>query len=196
MDNLENMDLEVQEQEARANALRQVISQTADDNSMATYAARAGHDPVKMPEIRRAWIAELRKLDGNAPTLDEIKSDAIMETRVLLEKALETPIRFKDRLYSVTLEKQNLLSAQLGLFGLNTQAGIQTDLTWNATGEPCDPWAFEDLLTLSNTIAAYVKPLAQLQRDAEVEINKSTTEGKVQKAVSAYAAALTSATSV
>ena len=191
---MENM--EMMEKEARANALRQLISQTADDFSIATYAARAGHDPAEMPEMRRAWIAELRKLDGHAPTLEEVKAEAVAKTRLLLANALDTPIPFNGKLYSVTLEKQNLLSAQLGLFGLNAQAGNPIPLTWNATGEPCESWKFEDLLTLSNTIAAYVKPLAQLQRDAEVDINKCTTEVKVQKTVATYVAALTSATNV
>lgn len=123
-------------------------------------------------------------------TFDEIKAKAIGETREILAKTLEAPIRFNDKHYSVTLEKQNLLSAQLGLYGLNTQAGIETKLTWNATGEPCEPWTFEALLTLSNTIAAHVKPLAQLQREAEVSIGKAENEKEVRDVITEYAAAL------
>jgi hypothetical protein len=188
MADFENM--EMNEQEARANALRQLIGLTKDDFSMASYAAMAGIDPAELPGMRRAWIAELRGLEGNAPTLEEVKAEAIMESRLILAQTLETPIEFSGKLYSVTLEKQNLLSAQLGLFGLNAQAGAPTPLTWNATGEPCEPWEFEQLLTLSNTIAAHVKPLAQMQRDAEVNINKAKNEKEVRNVLTKYADAL------
>ena len=188
--------MEMHENEARMNALRQLISLTKDEFAMASYATMAGLDPDTLPETRKGWLAELRKLEGHAPTLEEVKTEAIIETRIMLSKTLENPIPFKGKLYSVTLEKQNLLAAQLGLFGLNEQAGIPTELSWNATGEACVPWTFEDLLTLSNTIATYVKPLAQHQRDAELAILGSKTEDKVRSAVTKYVAALAAVANV
>ena len=186
------MDMEKTEHEARANALRQLIGNTSDDYSMRRYAAMSGISITELPAKRKAWIAELRELDGHTLSLDDIKVEAIAETKELLTVALETPVEFNGKRYSVTLEKQNLLSAQLGLFGLNTQAGTPVPLHWNATGEPCEQWDFPDLLALSNRIAMHVTPLAQLQREAEMEINKCKTEEKVRAAITEYAAALSS----
>ena len=188
---MENM--EMHENEGRINALRQLIGLTSDEFSMASYAARAGINPEELPGMRRVWIAELRGLQGLTPTLEEVKAEAILETKGLLMQVLEKPIMWNGKPYSVTLEKQNLLAAQLGLFGLNEQAGIPTELSWNATGEACEPWTFEDLLTLSNAIAAHVKPLAALQRDAELDINNSENADKALAIVVEYAAALSAA---
>jgi hypothetical protein len=162
---------------------------------MRVYAAMSGIPLADLPEIRRAWINELHEIDNLTLTLDDIKGESIEETRRLLAHALETPITFVGKQYSVTMEKQNLLSAQLGLYSLNVAAGATPTLTWNATGEPCEPWDFADLLSLSNAIAMHVTPLAQLQRDVEVSINEAATEDDVNTAVTNYAAALTSAIS-
>ena len=181
--NLETVD---DEKRARIAGLRQVLAMTSDEVSMAEYSRISGIDVVLLPDMRRAWFAELRELEGNPLTLDEIKAGAIVETRFMLGRILETPISFKGKLYSVTLEKQNLLSAQLGIFGLNKQSGIPTELSWNATGQSCEPWKFEDLLALSNAIREHVKPLAQMQRDAEVSIKKSKSEKDVRNVITKY----------
>ena len=176
----------------RVKTLRQLISETGDDYSMRAYASMSGVSLAELPAMRKEWLAELRSIDGLTLSLDDVKAEAIAETKKLLANALETPIDFNGKKYSVTLEKQNLLSAQLGLFGLNSQAGSPMPLHWNATGEPCEIWEFPNLLALSNAIAAHVTPLAQLQREAEVEINDCDTEVKVRAAVAKYAIAISS----
>ena len=57
------------EKEGRINALRQLISITADELNMAEYASRAGFNLSDMPEMRKGWIAELRTLEGFLPIL-------------------------------------------------------------------------------------------------------------------------------
>lgn len=193
--NIENESIN-EENQARINGLRQVLNMTADDNSARNYAKAAGIEITDIPDMRRSMELEIRTLEGNPPSLDEIKADAIMVTRFLLVKALENPITFNGKQYSVTLEKQNLLSAQLGIFGLNTQAGIPTELTWNATGQPCEPWTFEDLLALSNAMRMHVTPLVQKQRDTEVSIKKARTEKEVQNVITKYTKQLDGATSL
>ena len=124
--------------------------------------------------------------DAMKPPLETHIISGIMQTHKLLAEALQTPIEHKGRRFAVTKEKQNLLSAQLGLFGLNSQAGIPMELSWNATGEVCEPWEFPALLELANVMAAYVEPLAQKQREVEVRIKQSKTEREVAEHVERF----------
>jgi hypothetical protein len=183
---MKNMTSEQIEREARANALRQIINITGDEYSMRVYAAMSNISLASLPDMRRAWINELRLIDGLSLSLDDIKFEAIMETKRLLARVLEIPIVFNDKQYSVTIEKQNLLSAQLGLFGLNSQAGIPMQLTWNSTGEECVPWEYENLLDLANTIALYVEPFVGAQRHVEVIIKDADSSESVNIALEKY----------
>jgi hypothetical protein len=144
------------------------------------------------------WVGEERpRIPSETPETDlhTLKSQVITQTHALLALTLETPMEFNNKLYSVTLEKQNLLSAQLGLFMLNSQtnipiADIPMQLTWNTTGEECIPWEFEDLLTLANAIAMHVEPFVKAQRHAEVIIKSAETAEAINAAMEEYKATL------
>ena len=125
-------------------------------------------------------------IEAMKPPLEVHKMEGIMQTHKLLVEVLQIPIEHNSRHFSVTMEKQNLLSAQLGLFGLNSQAGIPMELSWNATGEVCEPWEFPALLELANVMAAHVEPLAQMQREAEVRIKHSKNEQEVKTHVETF----------
>ena len=112
--------------------------------------------------------------------LDDTKRIAINQTKHWVDNVLSNPMEFNGKYYSVTLEKQNLLSAQLGLYGLNLSMGTVIPLSWNATGEPCQDWEFTDLLALSNAIAVYVKPIVGLQQQVEQEIRNASAVEQVQ----------------
>ena len=136
-----------------------------------------------LPRTEKEILADTEALK---PPLEVHVKDGIVLTHKILAEALQVPIGHRDRKYSVTMEKQNLLSAQLGLYGLNAQAGIPTELSWNATGEVCEPWEFPALLELANAMKAYVTPLAQMQREAEVLIRNSKSESEVQTHVEKF----------
>lgn len=121
-------------------------------------------------EIKAAENAQLARLRVILPTLEELKAAAITETKRYLTQALERPMMYNGKHYSVTMEKQNLLSTQLSRYALNTQAGEPAALSWNATGEESCPWIFEDLLALSNAIDDYVTPMVKMQQATEIEI--------------------------
>ena len=184
MDDINNM--EFNETTAEINALKQVINFTRDDFSAASYARMAGIEVSSINSLRKEWIKKLRDLEGHALSLEEAKEEAITETKELLAELLEMPMPFNGKQYTVSMEKQNLLSAQLGLWALNSQAGVPMELTWNATGEPCEPWEPENLLGLANAVALYVEPFVQKQRDAEVEIKKSKSKDKVNTVTEKY----------
>ena len=136
--------------------------------------------------VRRTEKEIQADIEAMKPPLEVHQKDGIIQTHTILVEALQVPIEHGGRRFTVTKEKQNLLSAQLGLFGLNKQAGIPMELSWNATGEVCEPWEFPALLELANVIAGHVEPLAQMQREAEVRIIHAKNEQEVQNHVERF----------
>ena len=136
--------------------------------------------------VRRTEKEIQADIEAMKPPLEVHQKDGIIQTHMILMEALQVPIEHRGRRFTVTKEKQNLLSAQLGLFGLNSQAGIPMELSWNATGEVCEPWEFPALLELANVMAGYVEPMAQMQREAEVKIIHSKNEQEVQNHVERF----------
>lgn len=118
-----------------------------------------------------AWKA------ANGPGLDSIKSDRIAYSKTALAAHLAShPLSWTDgKQYSVTEDKQAMLTSNLAAYQLAVTLGQENpELTWNATGEECTVWTFENLAALAIAIKAYVKPLVAYQQAAEVAINACT----------------------
>ena len=108
---------------------------------------------------------------------NELINDKILESKNTLEQWLiNNPMQFTDgKFYSVTEEKQSLLNGNLASYERATKAGIDYPLKWNSTGEECVEWSYEDLITLSLSIAAYVAPRVSAQQALEIQIKNCTT---------------------
>lgn len=104
--------------------------------------------------------------------LSDLKEAKIAESKTKLAEWLaNNPLLYSDgKYYSVTEEKQSLLNGNLASYERATSAGIEYDLKWNSTGNECVPWEYNDLLTLSLNIAAYVAPKVSKQQSLEVQI--------------------------
>lgn len=121
---------------------------------------------------------QLRKIAGKAVndadvlTLDEYKAFKVDESKKLLAIWLAAnPILFTDgKYYSVTEEKQALLNSNLASYERATAAEVQYPLKWNASGEECVAWEYEDLLELSLAIAAYVAERVAAQQAYEIAV--------------------------
>lgn len=109
--------------------------------------------------------------------INECKNNKINESKAkLAEWFSSNPMQFTDgKFYSVTEEKQTLLIANLVSYEHATKAGVNYPLKWNSTGEECVEWSYEDLLTLSLSIAAYVAPRVSAQQSIEIQIKNCTT---------------------
>ena len=129
-----------------------------------------------LPRTEKEILADIEALK---PPLEAHVKDGIVRTHKILVEALQVPIEHKGRYFSTTLEKQALLMKQISLYAINQQADIPMGLSWNATGEVCEPWEFPELLELANVMAAYVEPLVQMQREAEVLIRNAKNEKEV-----------------
>ena len=109
--------------------------------------------------------------------INECKQNKINDSKIKLAKWLSSnPMQFTDgKFYSVTEEKQSLLNGNLASYERATRAGIDYPLKWNSTGEECVEWSYEDLITLSLSIAAYVAPRVSAQQALEIQIKNCTT---------------------
>lgn len=113
------------------------------------------------------------------------KTNKITLSKSLLETYLaEHPIEFNGKYYTVTQDKQTQLIGTLNMYkevqATNAEreaAGLEPiafQLTWNATGQPCEVWDYETLSQLLMNIYAYVKRLVTEQQFIEVAINDCT----------------------
>lgn len=119
--------------------------------------------------------------DGTVPSeeqsLEPIKNNKISESKTALSAYLAShPLQWTDgKYYSVTSEKQALLTSNLALYQISTSAGQPFKLTWNSTGDECVEWAYEELAALALAIGTYVKPFVSHQQELELAIKACTT---------------------
>lgn len=110
-----------------------------------------------------------------AAALAEAKAARIQQSKDDLEAYLEAhPITWTDgKQYSITREKQQQLTSKILSATLAQQTSTPYELTWNATGEECTPWALEDLAALAFAIDARVTALVSYQQAKEVAMREA-----------------------
>lgn len=137
-------------------------------------------------------------LDTSEKVLSELKEKRIQKTKDDLAIYLEeNPITSSckngvEKLYTVTMEKQNLLTSTImdylskALFNitefissseyLNYMDSLNIPIYWNAKGEVCEIWKYSEIYTLKNEIMDYVLPIVEYQRYLEEQINEQTSQ--------------------
>ena len=121
----------------------------------------------------------------NYYSLDNLKDKCILETRLNLSKFLEenplfSYVKHKEgRFYRVTQEKQQHLASTLLMYQGYMANGYEYSLSWNDTGNTCEPWAYEELFLLATEINNYVTPLVALQQATEISIKNAKTKEEV-----------------
>ena len=120
--------------------------------------------------------------------IEDHKTKRIQESKILLAKWLnDNPILYTDgKYYSVTEEKQALLNGNLASYERAKSVGVEYPLKWNSTGSSCVEWEYNDLLTLSLTIAAYVAPKVAIQQNIELDIKACETMDEINAVVIDY----------
>ena len=126
-------------------------------------------------------VTDIVKTELSEEQLTGVRAQKINETKVRLAEWLSNnPYQFTDgKFYSVTEEKQALLNSNLASYERATKAGLEYPLKWNSTGEECSEWTYENLLTLSLSIAAYVAPKVSIQQSTEVAIKNAKTKDEI-----------------
>ena len=133
------------------------------------------YNPTKYKYVDGAFI---ENPDYVLPdTLSPLKAAKIEESKTKLAQWLAAnPMTYTDgKQYSVTEEKQSLLNSNIASYERAKALGIEYPLKWNSTGEECCLWAYDDLVTLSLTIAGYVAPKVSKQQYLEVQIRNCET---------------------
>lgn len=115
------------------------------------------------------------------PTNDSLVKESaqfkIAESKTALSEYLAShPLQWTDgKYYSVTSDKQSLLTSNLSLYQLAVSNGQPFKLTWNSTGDECVEWVYEELAALALAIGTYVKPFVAHQQELELDIKACTT---------------------
>lgn len=113
--------------------------------------------------------------------LEQQKEYRISYSKQALKDYLaNNPMKWLDgKYYSVTSEKQSLLTSNLALYQVSAAAGSAFKLTWNSTGEECTEWTYENLCALALAIGSYVKPFVSIQQELEIKIKGCTTKDEL-----------------
>lgn len=124
------------------------------------------------------------------------KTDKIAESKTLLAAFLEDhPITSSchggiEASYTITEDKQNQFIRKFTSHTIKVQAGIADTMTWNATGEECEPWTDEECIQFIAEVDAYVTPLVAYQQSIEKDIRACTTLKEIDSIVIDYSSVL------
>ena len=158
----------------------------------------AGAVSYKVEPNTEAWEAWKSSISTNSELLNSAKKNKIALSNSLLEDFLAShPITWVDgQKYSVTEEKQSLLTSNIALYQLSVQAGTPRELKWNTTGDVCTVWTIENLSALALAIGDYVQPYVTYQQTVEVQIKQCSTVEQVEAIVIDYSSVQTVAPEV
>jgi hypothetical protein len=119
--------------------------------------------------------------------LEQSKIEKITQSKQQLHEFLESnPLEYNNELYSVTQEKQSLLTSAIAAYQLRVQAGVPAELKWNTTGDICREFTLEEITGLVVAITEYVQPRVEKQQALEVAINNCTTIEELDNIVIDY----------
>lgn len=119
---------------------------------------------------------------------DYLKKEKIAESKKRLAEWLEAhPMLWTDdKLYSVTSEKQALLTNTILIYQLDSKNNPNATVMWNSTGEVSEEWDINELCDLDIAIKNYVKPYILYQQNKEVEIDECRSIKAVEAVVINY----------
>ena len=144
---------------------------------------------VEAVEAKDAWDEEipiqkyiLYTAEELEAKLNEIKNTKITKSKTALKEYLAShPLQWIDgEYYSVTEEKQALLTSNLAAYQISVAMNDPVELTWNTTGERYQKWTYENLAALSLAIVKYVKPIVSKQQDIEIQIKNCISKEEVE----------------
>jgi len=142
-------------------------------------------DGVPLYELRSGKAANRTKAEIAADTYEFVVKPMIEKKKIESEDLLadflaQNPLKSyakggKPALYNVTFGKQGILTGKILIATAATSKGIPYPLTWNATGQPCEPWDLSELEHLSFEIAIYVTPFVTHQQNLEIMFKSCKT---------------------
>lgn len=108
--------------------------------------------------------------------LERSKVEKITHSKQQLAEFLENnPLLYNEEYYSITQEKQALLTSAIAAYQLKVQAQVSATLKWNTTGDICREFTLEEITGLVIALTDYVQPRVEKQQALEVQIKNCTT---------------------
>ena len=150
------------------------IYRTYDDNPLMIELCDDGieyvePDPVIIPEPE-PYEPTPEELDA---LFQKNKKKKIELSKLMLAEFLENnPIHSTahggvEGIYSVSSNKQSLMTSQYITYQIEKTINPNARLTWNETGKSCEEWTEEEFLQLVLEIKSYVSPLVSYQQHIE-----------------------------
>lgn len=143
-------------------------------------------DPIPEPEPYEPTPEELVEL------LQKNKKSKINLSKLMLADFLEnnpmhsTTHNGIDGIYSVTSDKQSLMTSQYMTYQIEKTVNPDAKLTWNETGKSCENWTEEEFLRLVLEIKAYVSPLVSYQQHIEERIYSCNSQEELEQIIIDY----------
>lgn len=131
-------------------------------------------------------FTDIMGIDPDTATLEQLKDYQVTKSKENLEAyLLANPITSSchggvEKQYTITKEKQALLTQEIAIVQMAIQAGIEYQPSWNAAGEACTyDWTLEELKQLAFEAVMVVKPLVSHQQTIEAQINAAQAKEDV-----------------
>lgn len=127
-------------------------------------------------------LKEIFKSNLQLAKEEKIKTSKSMLSNWLEKNPLVSSVHGKEAIYSITEEKQNLLTRNLIFAKLNN---LETTI-WNAQGEVGEEWTIAELSQLALEIEEYIRPKITKQQEYEVQINNCSTIEEIDEIIIEY----------
>lgn len=170
------------------------IYRTYDDNPLMIELCDDGieyvePDPVIIPEPE-PYEPTPEELDA---LFQKNKRKKIELSKLMLAEFLENnPIHSTahgsvEGIYSVSSDKQSLMTSQYITYQIEKTINPNARLTWNETGKSCEEWTEEEFLQLVLEIKSYVSPLVSYQQHIEERIYACNHQEELEQILIDYA---------
>ena len=137
------------------------------------------------------WLEKAKESDGSLKDLKQEKinlSKSLLADYIASHPLTSTAHGGVAGVYSVTEEKQSLMTSQYISYQAEKNVNPNAVLTWNETGKSCEVWTEEEFLQLVIEIKQYVYPLVSHQQSIEEQIHAATSIQEVEAIVIDYSA--------
>lgn len=176
---------------------------TNENGDMETVKHEAQYKEIEKEEIKTVYVAILEKISIedeinelrkylNIPNpsnydLSEYKEYWINDGKDQLKSYIESNPLVSDchgnktATYTITEEKRNIFLGKWTYHQLLVSGGIEDVMTWNASGEICEPWTDPECLELIREWNDIVNSLVIYQQSVERQIRNATSIDKVKE---------------
>jgi hypothetical protein len=140
---------------------------------------------------KKIKVTNLETLEHEDLVIDDVPLEQIKLQQInLSKKNLEDYLSLNpipsichggvEKKYSITRDKQALLTQMIMITQMSIQSNIPYQPSWNAAGEQCSyDWTIAELQQLAFQIESVVRPLVSHQQKMEADINAGTTKDEV-----------------